>query len=99
MGSRRIVLERGVLRVSAGLARSAPCRLRVGSLIACRSCRHPAVVWLSRGMRRLEVRLPIADFFYPRPGRPGMITIGIDPHKSTLTAVGLAPAGPVLSSV
>ena len=27
-----------------------------------------------------------------------MITIGIDPHKSTLTAVGLSPDGTILAT-
>ena len=43
-----------------------------------------------RGVYRPEVRLPVADH-HPRDERPSVITIGIDPHKRSLTAVALDP--------
>jgi transposase len=50
-------------------------------------------------MRRPEVRLPIADRPCSLTGRRVLITIGIDPHKSTLTAVALEPDGSVIANV
>src|SRR6266508_386774 len=45
-------------------------------------------MWLNRGVCRPEVRLPVADH-HPRHERPSVITIGIDPHKRSVTAVAL----------
>jgi hypothetical protein len=45
-------------------------------------------MWLNRGVCRPEVKLPVADH-HPRDERPSVITIGIDPHKRSLTAVAL----------
>src|SRR5215217_3511932 len=41
-----------------------------------------------RGVCRPEVRLPVADH-HPRDERPSVITIGIDPHKRSVTAIAL----------
>jgi len=55
----------------------------------------PAVVWLDRGMTTvLQVRVPTTA--HPCPATMGalaVITIGIDPHKSSLTAVAVNPSG------
>jgi hypothetical protein len=58
----------------------------------------PAVVWLDRGMATvLQVRVPTTA--RPVPATMGVlavITIGIDPHKASLTAVAVGPSGPPL---
>jgi hypothetical protein len=64
------------------------CHPSVGSLTACRARPAPAAMWLNRGGCRPEVRLPVADH-RPRDERPSVITIGIDPHKRSVTAVAL----------
>ena len=46
-----------------------------------------------RGMDRPEVRVPVAGYILARDGRHCMITIGIDPHKSSLTAVAVEVTG------
>jgi hypothetical protein len=82
------------------------CRGRwlVGSDASCRLCwpalhitraagRRPPVTWLSRGMDRPEVRVPVAGSPQSRDGRPCMITSGIDPHKSSLTALAVESPG------
>jgi hypothetical protein len=51
------------------------------------------VTWLDRGMDRPEVRVPVAGYILARDGRHCMITIGIDPHKSSLTAVAVEVTG------
>lgn len=77
------------------LARTAPCR-PMGWLID--SVPPPSgtlAVWFDRGMQvdRLEVRMPTAHAPSQRArGRP-MILIGIDPHKSTHTAVAIDSSG------
>src|SRR3954470_5102669 len=50
-------------------------------------------------MDRPEVRLPAAGFPAARDGRWLVITIGIDPHKSSLTAVALTAGGEVAGTV
>ena len=54
----------------------------------------PAAVWLSRGVIVLKVRLPtvVPSTVVARKGQL-VITIGIDPHKSSLTAVAVGPDG------
>jgi len=55
----------------------------------------PAAAWLSRGVIVPKVRLPTADL-PPRQSDERhqlVITIGIDPHKSSLTAVAVEPTG------
>src|SRR5918998_5464092 len=44
-------------------------------------------------MDRPEVRVPVAGSPLSRDGRLCMITIGIDPHKSSLTAVAVESTG------
>src|SRR5262245_45377470 len=78
-----------------------PCRLRAGSSRACH--RRPAP---GRGVARqrhvqeiLQVRLPAAASPVSAPGEwMPVITIGIDPHKASLTAVALDPSGQQLAS-
>src|SRR5215213_7054409 len=55
-------------------------------------------MWLNRGVCRPEVRLPVADH-HPRDERPPVITIGIDPHKRSLTAAALDPHSHLLGQV
>jgi hypothetical protein len=55
-------------------------------------------MWLNTGVCRPEVRLPVADH-HPRDERPSVITIGIDPHKRSLTAVALDPHSQPLGSL
>ena len=50
-------------------------------------------------MIRPEVRLPTAGLLITRIGRWPVITIGIDPHKSSLTAVALEPTGEVAATI
>jgi transposase len=50
-------------------------------------------------MNRPEVRLPAAGFPAARDGRWLVITIGIDPHKTSLTAVALTAGGEVAGTV
>jgi transposase len=58
----------------------------------------PVVVWLDRGMATvLQVRVPTTARPVPATmGALAVITIGIDPHKASLTAVAVGPSGPPL---
>ena len=58
----------------------------------------PAVVWLDRGMATvLQVRVPTTARPVPATmGALAVITIGIDPHKASLTAVAVDPSGTAL---
>jgi transposase len=55
----------------------------------------PAAAWLSRGVIDPKVRLPTAvpSTMSVRERHQLVITIGIDPHKSSLTAVAVEPHG------
>ena len=55
----------------------------------------PVVVWLDRGMATvLQVRVPTTARPVPATmGALAVITIGIDPHKASLTAVAVDPSG------
>jgi transposase len=55
----------------------------------------PVVVWLDRGMATvLQVRVPTTARPVPATmGALAVITIGIDPHKASRTAVAVGPSG------
>src|SRR5215213_1628522 len=59
----------------------------------------PAVTWLDRGVCPPEVRLPVAEARVRRDERPPVITIGIDPHKRSLTAAALDPHSRLLGQL
>src|SRR5215218_7441967 len=59
----------------------------------------PAVTWLDRGVCPPEVRLPVAEPRVRRDERPPVITIGIDPHKRSLTAAALDPHSRLLGQL
>src|SRR5215213_10700213 len=59
----------------------------------------PAVTWLDRGVCPPEVRLPVAEARVRRDERPPVITIGIDPHKRSLTAAALDPHSRLLAEL
>ena len=62
---------------------------------------RPPPAWLDRGVwRSLELRLPAAVLHRPGSSRRyQVITIGIDPHKSSHTAVALDPTGRVVGEL
>jgi transposase len=78
------------------LARTAPCRLKGWLIDSVPPPSGTHAVWLDRGMQadRLQVRVPTAHVPSQRAqGRYTVILIGIDPHKSTHTAVAIDSSG------
>src|SRR5829696_7738959 len=60
----------------------------------------PAVTWLNRGVCPPEVRLPVAGSSLSAATKGhAVITIGIDPHKRSLTAVALDPHSRLLGQL
>lgn len=59
----------------------------------------PAALWLSRGVIDPEVRLPTAVSPPSEERQQLVITNGIDPHKSSLTAVAVSPDGQAHTSI
>jgi transposase len=57
------------------------------------------VTWPNRGVCPPEVRLPVAEARVRRDERPPLITIGIDPHKRSLTAAALDPHSRLLGQL
>src|SRR5215213_10555402 len=60
----------------------------------------PAVTWLDRGVCPPEVRLPVAGSSLSAATKGhAVITIGIDPHKRSLTAAALDPHSRLLAEL
>jgi transposase len=59
----------------------------------------PAVTWLDRGVCPPEVRLPVAEPVSAATKGHAVITIGIDPHKRSLTAAALDPHSRLLGQL